>query len=1159
MSDGKAWRLGWWWALAAALLGGPAGAEVATLVADLTPNETRELGSAPGDLVRMGEKILFAASSRTSGDGKPDRELWTYDLDTERAEVLADTCPGPCPGSPVFVAKVRGLTYWTAHAGGRIERLWRSDGSLTGTFPLLVTSLDGRDSSTALPFASGLLVATSRGDLWRTDGSTQGTRFVSRLGPLGTTSFPGDQMVQLDDGRVVVTFSRRLFLTDGTAQGTRWLESTAGRKLSARLVVPLGDRVLAVGRDQPTGWNTLWSVPLDGEPAQSIWGKGLEGPLRLTNWIVEFEERVYFLGQERGLESRRKLYESDGTARGTRSIAEGLGPMRPERVSGQLLLIESTAEGSRLWSLEPSPSRGLVAIGSSASNPSTLGLARQGSSEQLYFSAFEQETGNELWRTDGSVGSVERLSELCPGRCDGVDEAGGVKVGAGVLFWGQTGRSGAQLFRVGSSDAMPRRVSFLDAEVFPAKAEGGVVSLGDRIFIAAGREIWEAERDDPRSTRRVTWIGAHRSGSSEVRRAVDIPAGVVLFESGRRAVMRLNLGTRGPEVLLEDRCQSLDSLVASGGLAFFGCTSELWRTDGEVEGTLLLTPGFFDFPILFSRTITVSDGRVYFPVDVLRERFEPEIWSSDGASEGTGLAFEAPSLGIRRLSAVGERLILVYPDVLWGADPTSGALEELFVSDDDRRLREVGLLADSTWWSSLEERFLDGPPRYCFLRTNGTAAGTRTLVATDPLAFPVFVAPFAGGLLYFADAEGPGGTLTHLLSDDTFLPLVDLASVTGADATTPAGVFFVADDGVHGLEPWFTDGTPGGTRLVRDVLPGELGSSPTGLLAAGDEVFFAATSSRHGIELWRSDGSEEGTRMVHDVSPGPPSSKPQPLAVFDERLVFLADDGLRGAEPWALPLGPSGCVPSDETLCLQGGRYRVEVVRVTEEGEITPARAEGLTPDSGYFWFFDRDNVEVLLKVLDGRTVNGHVWVFFGSLSDLEYVVTVTDTASGATRRYVNPPGTQGSVGDAAAFGPGGASLEPATTAPSPRLSAVRTDRVAAGACVPTPTRLCLGDGRFAVAVTYDDPRVGTGSGRAAPLTADTGTFWFFQEENLELVVKVLDGRGFNGHHWVFYGGLSDVGFTLEVTDTESGRVRRYENPSGTIASRGDAAAFPDP
>lgn len=55
--------------------------------------------------------------------------------------------------------------------------------------------------------------------------------------------------------------------------------------------------------------------------------------------------------------------------------------------------------------------------------------------------------------------------------------------------------------------------------------------------------------------------------------------------------------------------------------------------------------------------------------------------------------------------------------------------------------------------------------------------------------------------------------------------------------------------------------------------------------------------------------------------------------------------------------------------------------------------------------------------------------------------------------------------------------------------------------------------------------------------------FWFFHRDNLELVVKMLDGRIVNGRFWVFYGALSDVEYTLRVTDRVTGDVKAYDNP----------------
>ncbi len=108
----------------------------------------------------------------------------------------------------------------------------------------------------------------------------------------------------------------------------------------------------------------------------------------------------------------------------------------------------------------------------------------------------------------------------------------------------------------------------------------------------------------------------------------------------------------------------------------------------------------------------------------------------------------------------------------------------------------------------------------------------------------------------------------------------------------------------------------------------------------------------------------------------------------------------------------------------------------------------------------------------------------------------------------------------------------------------------------PAALGLCL-NGRFHVEVSWHVPANGwRGAGTPIPLTAETGAFWFFAPANYELVVKILDGRGVNGHFWVFFGSLTNVEFHLTVTDTVTGQQRTYHNPAGTMASRADTEAF---
>ena len=101
---------------------------------------------------------------------------------------------------------------------------------------------------------------------------------------------------------------------------------------------------------------------------------------------------------------------------------------------------------------------------------------------------------------------------------------------------------------------------------------------------------------------------------------------------------------------------------------------------------------------------------------------------------------------------------------------------------------------------------------------------------------------------------------------------------------------------------------------------------------------------------------------------------------------------------------PAVCVPGDTTLCLADGRFKVQARWTTADGT-GPGHAEEITDSSGRFWFFSEANTEVLVKVIDACGANDRFWVFASGLTDVEVVLTVTDTQSGRVRTYFNPGG----------------------------------------------------------------------------------------------------------------------------------------------------------
>ena len=261
------------------------------------------------------------------------------------------------------------------------------------------------------------------------------------------------------------------------------------------------------------------------------------------------------------------------------------------------------------------------------------------------------------------------------------------------------------------------------------------------------------------------------------------------------------------------------------------------------------------------------------------------------------------------------------------------------------------------------------------------------------------------------------------------------------------------------------------------------------------------------------------------------------------------------------------CNPSTTALCLSASRFEVKVTWTDFQNNTGDGQAIPLTADTGYFWFFTNTNVELVIKVLDARAINGHFWVFYGALSNVQYEITVRDSQTGDVQVYDNPSGQFASVGDTLAFPPSAAATQSFTESrmAAPAGRPADETRVApavwnsASACTPTPTALCLSAGRFQVEAAWKDFQGNTGVGQAVGLTGDTGYFWFFSSTNVEAVIKVLDARPVNNYFWVFYGALSNVQYTLTVTDTVTGIVKVYSNASGLFASVGDTQAFGAP
>ena len=191
--------------------------------------------------------------------------------------------------------------------------------------------------------------------------------------------------------------------------------------------------------------------------------------------------------------------------------------------------------------------------------------------------------------------------------------------------------------------------------------------------------------------------------------------------------------------------------------------------------------------------------------------------------------------------------------------------------------------------------------------TNGTLAGTIQLSTTikvmgyGNLLNGKYIfegsTPATGSELYITDGT-PGGTV--LLAD----------IVPGATGSEPTDnfilmngfLYFSAATPAAGREPWRTNGTAAGTTLVRDVFPGPTGSNEQDkyeFVNAGNKILFAASgSATSGVELWRSDGTTVGTVMVKDINGGNLPSNPHLFYNYKNMTFFAATTAASGEEIW---------------------------------------------------------------------------------------------------------------------------------------------------------------------------------------------------------------------------------------------------------------------
>ncbi len=780
----------------------------------------------PAFFFTVGEISFFTA--RTSGTG---HELWRTDGTTEGTWLLKDIAPGSqtSMGYPAYFTVVEdGTVYFVADDATHGKELWKSDGTTTGT--RLVRDINPGPASSNTGYLHAAVIGNTLyfdaddgvhgHELWRTDSTTETTEMVSdmRSGSGGSDpradALAGTLYISADDG----VHGREVWRSDGTPAGTHLLAD------------------INPGAASSSTWHVL----------------------------VAFDEQLFFSADD-GIHGR-ELWRTDGTPAGTNLLLDinpgGAGTTNERPVVFNERLIFSADDG--VHGFEPWQSDGtstgtslLADINPGSASASVLSDSYLPFENRLYFAATTAAVSRALWSTDGTTAGTAPVSDSWVGT-ESSKAYPAIALDDALLVVANNGVDGWTLWRTdGTTTGATLVRDFSEAPssewAYPPYI---LARSGNQVLLveSEGEEYWLSDGTTAGTFPTLTPVLLPVSDKLPMSAAVvngnfvfgtdDSVHGHELWRSD---------GTVGGAALLKDISSGTNAgelrYFARDGEALYFWTGygeseaqELWHSDGTLSGTDKLAENAAAFPATASG-IAVVDGTLFFAG---HKNSAPgyALWTSDGTVAGTHILKEFCYVECPEHAHSSSEYTVVGDEVYFarnaiGAPPTAEAL-----------------------W-----------------RTDGTGAGTSPIV--DANAAPIRWAhelTAADGQLYFQGYLPDSGYELWLAAGGLAMPLGDINPGPGnarpRQLTWAAGtLFFHADDSVHGSELWKRSGTS--MQLVKDIRPGPSGSLGASIVdvpppvSVGGIVYFLADDGVHGRELWRSDGSAAGTYLIRELASGP--------------------------------------------------------------------------------------------------------------------------------------------------------------------------------------------------------------------------------------------------------------------------------------------------